>query len=175
MNIYHPKPEEIPSGLCECGCGRHTPIATVTYKTKRQFRGHPMRFCRGHSPVRLGAARCESWRGGQYVHRGWIYKYQPDHPNCNADGYVFEHRLIMEQSIGRLLLPNERVHHINGVHNDNRIDNLVLLTMGQHSSLHNKGRKQNLTPEERQNRRDRFRNLWNRGLMGRTKKLRKTS
>ncbi|MGB7510490.1 MAG: HNH endonuclease, partial [Pelodictyon phaeoclathratiforme] len=37
-----------------------------------------------------------------------------------ANGWVFEHRLVMEEMIGRLLLPNEVVHHIdnNGFHND---------------------------------------------------------
>jgi HNH endonuclease len=38
------------------------------------------------------------------------------------------HRHIMEEHLGRELLPNEHVYHINGDHLDNTVDNLVVLT-----------------------------------------------
>ena len=38
-----------PSGLCECGCGRVTSVATRTYSEKGVFKGRPLRFLRGHS------------------------------------------------------------------------------------------------------------------------------
>lgn len=63
------------------------------------------------------------------------------HPNGDKDGYVPEHRYLMEQQIGRHLNSNEVVHHINGIKTDNRIENLKLMTRGEHSRLHHKGMK----------------------------------
>lgn len=47
------------------------------------------------------------------------------------------HIVVMEEHIGRRLCPNECAHHINGNKQDNRIENLRLMTIGEHSTLHN--------------------------------------
>lgn len=60
--------------------------------------------------------------------RGYLYVYYRAHPFADKSGRVFEHRLILEQKLGRYLLPFESVHHKNGARNDNRIENLELWT-----------------------------------------------
>lgn len=76
------------------------------------------------------------WRGGRLQEKqGYILIYQPAHPYHDKDGYVREHRLVMEKEIGRYLDPKEVIHHINGIKNDNRKENLRLFS---NSSGHTK-------------------------------------
>jgi hypothetical protein len=70
------------------------------------------------------------WKGGRAAHVGYIRLLAKNHP-CNVHGYVFEHRLVMEKSLGRLLTSRETVHHKNGIRDDNRLENLELWT-GHH-------------------------------------------
>src|SRR3990167_4319332 len=76
------------------------------------------------------------WKGGRTRHRsGYILVLSPNHPFKHTNKYVFEHRLVIEKNIGRFLKPEEVVHHINGVKDDNRISNLMFF---QKSSEHSK-------------------------------------
>lgn len=68
----------------------------------------------------------------------YLYAVVPDHPKATKHGYVLEHRVIMENFIGRLLYENEIVHHIDGNKKNNLIDNLEIMTDQEHSRIHAK-------------------------------------
>ena len=81
-----------------------------------------------------------SWKGGRRSNpQGYVFVLCKSHPNADRDGYIFEHRLVMERHIGRMLTRKEVVHHINGQTDDNRIENLALFTIAEHTSGHRRG------------------------------------
>lgn len=71
-----------------------------------------------------------TWNGYKQV------KAPIDHPYKDRAGYIREHRLVMEQYLGRYLEPNEEVHHLDGNKLNNDIDNLVVLTKQEHRRIH---------------------------------------
>lgn len=77
----------------------------------------------------LGLKEYRSWNG-------YIRCYFPEHPAAAADGCVAKHRLVMERALGRLLEPDEVVHHINHVRDDNRLENLQIMTREAHCTMH---------------------------------------
>lgn len=73
---------------------------------------------------------------------GYIQVYKPEHPYANKDGYVMEHRLVMEQVLGRYLKENEVIHHINRNRKDNRPENLMIFSsISDHMRYHGYFRK----------------------------------
>lgn len=73
-----------------------------------------------------GGSRHPNWKGGTKILKGYRYVHQPDHPNATKQGYVAEHRLVMEKRLGRVLRLREVVHHRNSDTLDNSPDNLEL-------------------------------------------------
>ena len=67
---------------------------------------------------------------------GYAYIYAPDHPYNSMNGYVAFHRLVAEEKLGRLILPDEIVHHIDGNKLNNAPENLVVITRAEHMRAH---------------------------------------
>lgn len=61
---------------------------------------------------------------GEAAHDGYVIFTEKG--SSNPRKYMKEHRLVMENELGRKLDRDENVHHINGVRDDNRIENLEL-------------------------------------------------
>lgn len=77
--------------------------------------------------------KCPNWKGGRVRARNYILIHNPNHPRATKDGYVYEHRLVMEKVLGRYLESWEIVHHKNGIKDDNCPENLELFPhQGQH-------------------------------------------
>lgn len=54
-----------------------------------------------------------------------------DYPGATKTGHIFEHRKVMQDILGRPLIDAENVHHLNGVKDDNRPENLELWSRSQ--------------------------------------------
>ena len=81
--------------------------------------------------------KSSNWKGGKIFRGKYIYIKKPEHPNSGKQGYIAEHRLVMEEHLGRYLTKKEIVHHINHIPTDNRIENLELCeSAGQHTKDH---------------------------------------
>lgn len=64
---------------------------------------------------------------------GYAYIKATGHSEAQRTGWGLEHRIVMSDHLGRPLWPDEQVHHINGVRDDNRIENLELWSKSQPS------------------------------------------
>lgn len=91
----------------------------------------------------MGAKRGENmgssnpnWRGGRLVaSNGYVLVRRPEHPLADVRGYVYEHRLVAEQIVGRPLRKGEQVHHKDGNKQNNSPNNLEVTASSAHHRL----------------------------------------
>ena len=81
---------------------------------------------------RMSGSNNWQWKGGRHLLSGYVYIMNKQHPNRIGNGYMAEHRLVMEKHLKRYLTENEEVHHKNGIKTDNRIENLELVVKKIH-------------------------------------------
>lgn len=139
--------------FCQCGCGIEVGIFRKTNRIYGQIRGQPKRFAVGHfsktqrfrdvmaavdpeKTKHVGEANGQ-WIGGRYVgSNGYICI------RIGPNDVRSEHRVIAERKIGRSLLPEEVVHHIDGNRQNNDPSNLqVLPSHAEHMKIHAQQRK----------------------------------
>lgn len=66
---------------------------------------------------------------------GYVLIQVPEHPK-NFKGWYYEHRLVIEKEIGRVIDGWETIHHINEDKTDNRLINLFLCSRIEHNKAH---------------------------------------
>ena len=82
-----------------------------------------------------------NWRGGvKYTSKGYRMILLPEHKKADSKGYVMEHIYVFEKETGISIPPNCCIHHINENKQDNRIENLCMMTHSAHTSYHNRER-----------------------------------
>ena len=115
-------------------CGSTKDIITYPYA---KFRG----YCRKCMYESREGTRYKGDEIGTHIgYDGYVYLFGKPlrkHPKYGSAG-VPEHVYVMENHLGRILGKDEVVHHINGIKTDNRIENLMVLTVTEHHIIHQK-------------------------------------
>lgn len=78
----------------------------------------------------------KSRRSDKIDRNGYWYLYRPDHPESSKQGYIAEHKIVMEASLGHPVEAGMVVHHINEDKKDNRLCNLQYMSDSDHKSHH---------------------------------------
>lgn len=141
---YHNRNRELkPNVKYKCVvCGKMAERYIEPSKQKISAMKYCSRQCKGKD---MSGSNHPMWNGGRKKNdQGYILIYMPEHHEADCKGNVREHRIIMEQHLGRRLKQEEVVHHENDNPGDNRIENLKLFkNQAEHKKYHEFGRTRN--------------------------------
>lgn len=129
----------IPKGFCQCGCGQKTPIASRNQRTRGWTKGEPIPYIQSHN--RRIVRHLKPRQRRHISDSGYPVLYDPEHARAQTNGLVREHLLVAERALGRPLPEGAVIHHLNGVRDDNRNQNLVICQdHAYHMLLHQRQR-----------------------------------
>jgi hypothetical protein len=116
----------------KCDCCSKDLICNKNIRQKKHFCSQECKSKMNSGPLN------HNWKGfiKKRKSSGHNLQYAPEHPKAK-NNFVYEHRLIVEKHLGRILEDNEFVHHINGIKDDNRFSNLVVCSASEHTKAHN--------------------------------------
>ncbi len=117
--------------LCQCGCQEYVVPTPLRY-----FRGKSLRFIQGHQNR---GVHHPNYRGGMTISNGYVFILDHSHLRANPRGYVRRGWLVIEAHLGRHLRKDEIIHHLNGNKQDDRLENLWVVSRSDHMSMHNSG------------------------------------
>lgn len=94
------------------------------------------KHCQKHKVCDRKMEKHPNWKGGKYkTNYGYIMLKIPNHPRADSHGYVFEHIYVWETRNGKPLPKGWVIHHLNGIRDDNRQENLVALSDKKHRTI----------------------------------------
>lgn len=118
-----------------------TPLAIYKKAYKLGLRKSPEIEFLNRSEARKGE-KASNWNGGvKKTKKGYRLVLCPEHHRADSAGYVMEHIFVWEKESGIPLPDNCCVHHLNGIKDDNRIENLSVMLRKAHTIHHHTGAK----------------------------------
>ncbi len=119
----------------KCGKPRWVMLVTISKRKTKLCRSCASRMIIGHKAME----ESPNWKGGRYKLGGYIiirlHKDDFFAPMASSNQSVLEHRLVVAKHLGRCLQSWEVVHHRNHKRDDNRIENLQLVTDDRHKQI----------------------------------------
>lgn len=128
-NIFHVTKERVDDNrgkFCSLQCKYSFGHTIKSRKKMSKSNMGRLAWNKGKKCYQFSKERSHWWKGGKQIDKdGYVLIHNPNHPSARGN-YILEHRMIMEEHLGRPLKPKEVVHHIDEVRTNNHIDNLRL-------------------------------------------------